>query len=242
LQTGVEGITAAKVSSARVLAALTGLWLVLWAASVVQGIIIVTTGTEAKVWLLDVDTERSFYTWFSTLLLAFGGLLALILSMRRHVAAPNLWQYWRALGLIFLFLSMDEMLSFHEVLSAVLGRKFSTDGAFTFIWVIPAMGLVIVLGLFFLPFLARLPREVGVTIVIAATLFLGGAVGLEMAAGLLISEQGSMDDGFATPAYRALTNIEEGLEGLGAIVFIKALLMQCVIQFPHFFMQHSPRE
>lgn len=235
----METAPSGKVSSAHVLAALAGLWLLLWSASVLQDVIIWTSGTEAKVWLLDVDVERSFYTWFSTLLLAFGGLLALVLSAHRDPTGPDFRLHWRVLGLGFLFLSMDEMLSFHEKLAEVLSGQLSTSGVFTFVWVLPALAILPVLGVVFVPFLLGLPRRVGVTIVIAAALFLGGAVGMEMIAGLVISEQDSMEAGIVTPAYRALVNIEEGLEGLGAIVFIHALLMQCGIYFPHVFAERK---
>jgi len=87
----------------------------------------------------------------------------------------------------------------------------------------------------FLPFVLRLPRKVGIMIIIAAVIFISGALGLEMAAGAYLSEVEDLTSALQTPRYRMMTNLEEGLEGLGVVIFIAALLIRCTQVFPSTF-------
>jgi hypothetical protein len=50
-------------------------------------------------------------------------------------------------------------------------------------------------------------------------IYLGGAVGMEMIEGLVV--EGSGQQSFL---YRVLTNMEEGMEVLGVLIFIYAIL------------------
>lgn len=223
------------IRSGRILFALFCMWLVLWSASVVQDVVIWATGTGEKIWILDVDSEESFYTWFSTLLLGLAALLAFVLAAWRSGRGRSFPRQWGIIGAILLLLSMDEMLSFHERLSGMLSNAFSTSGIFEFAWVIPALVLVAAVGIVFLPFILRLPHRVARDIVLSGVIFVTGAVGMEMLAGLHVSESGGGAEVFASPTYRALTNIEEGLEGLGVLLLIRALLMQAQLYYPAFF-------
>lgn len=114
----------------------------------------------------------------------------------------------------------------------MLSTSFSTSGIFEFAWVIPALIIIPIFFFLFFPFIRHLHTHVSYTIIIAGSIFVFGAVGMEMIAGIFISENSSQDDVFTSPIYRFLVNIEEGLEVLGVIIFIKALLMQAEIYFP----------
>jgi len=205
-------------------------WLTLWSASVTQDVVIWMTGTDKKIWLLDVDFEESFYTWFSTLLLSFAALIAFILASWEAGGSSFFQRRWQIIGIIFLLLSSDEMLSFHERLSGMMSLPFSTSGIFEFSWVIPALFMVTAVAFMFWPFMRQLPYHVARAIFIAGVVFVGGAVGMEMVTGLFISESGAVADAFASPMYRVLTNVEEGFEVLGVILFINALLMQAELR------------
>lgn len=190
------------------------LWAVLLGCSILQDAI--GLDAEARVWLLDVDTERSFYTWFSQTNLALAGLLLVDTGVkalsRNRVAALH----FLILGAVFFLLSADEGLSFHEILSARIGRA----GGLHFAWVIPA-ALFCLVGLAALvPFLRSLgPRVMGMMLA-AAGVFLFGALGMEAIGGeVLFANDGDI---LARP-YRLTVNIEEGAEGLGVILFLFAL-------------------
>ncbi|WP_281827258.1 hypothetical protein [Jannaschia rubra] len=217
-----------------VLSALFIAWLVLWSASVLQDLFLVLTGFDRKIWLLDVDFEGSIYTWFSTLLLAFAAVLAFVLASWRGEGDRGFARQWATIGAILLLLSMDESLSFHERLSGILGGVVTTTGIFKFAWVIPALALVAIVAILFLPFLRQLPRRVAGTMVAAGAVFVAGAVGMEMVAGQYVTGEES-EEIFVSLSYRLMANIEEGLEVLGVLLVIKAFLMQARMLYPDFF-------
>lgn len=218
------------ISSRKLVAALALSWFLLWLGSVLQDLAIVLSGTEEKIWLLDVDSEESLYTWFSTILLCVAALLALVLAS----SGKDTLQ-WRAIGLLFLAMSVDEMLSLHEKLSHPLSASLDVTGPFFFAWVIPAMAFVFLLAILFLPFVFRLPRGIAAMVITSAVLFVSGALGLEMAAGAFLSGEDNLTAALETTRYRMLTNLEEGLEGLGVLVFISALLIRCAQVYPSTF-------
>lgn len=220
-------VDAFVISSRKLIVALALSWLVLWLGSVLQDLAIFSSGTEEKIWLLDVDSEESLYTWLSTILLCVAALLAFVLSSSGRDALQ-----WRAIGLLFVVMSVDEMLSLHEKLSEALSGSLETTGPFFFAWVIPALAIVLVLAIVFLPFVFRLPRRIALMVIAAGVLFVTGALGLEMAAGVFLSGEDDLTAALATSRYRMMTNLEEGLEGLGVVVFIAALLIRCAQVFP----------
>ena len=224
----------------KIIVSLVVAWLTLWLANAIQDITIWLTGTSAKIWVLDLDFEESFYTWFSTVMLSAAAFMCFFLSLKDHGQTKNVKTQWRILGSLFFLLSADEMLSFHERISGMLSTSFTTSGMFEFAWVIPALVIIPIFFFLFLPFIRHLHTHVSYTIIIAGSIFVFGAVGMEMIAGIFISENNSQDDVFTSPMYRFLVNIEEGLEVLGVIVFIKALLMQAEIYFPEIQKRKEP--
>lgn len=114
---------------------------------------------------------------------------------------------------------MDEILSLHEKTIEPVRNALQTGGLFYFAWVIPASVLVLVLLLVFLGFLAHLPTRTRNLFLIAGTIYVGGALGLEMVGGYYVES-----DRVENIMYVILVTIEELLEMLGVIVFIHALL------------------
>lgn len=224
----------------KIIVSLVVAWLTLWLANAIQDITIWLTGTSAKIWVLDLDFEESFYTWFSNVMLSAAAFMCFFLSLKDHGQTKNVKTQWRILGSLFFLLSADEMLSFHERISGILSTSFTTSGMFEFAWVIPALVIIPIFFFLFLPFIRHLHTHVSYTIIIAGAIFVFGAVGMEMIAGIFISENNFQDDVFTSPMYRFLVNIEEGLEVLGVIVFIKALLMQAEIYFPEIQKRKEP--
>lgn len=172
--------------------------------------------------LVDLDGENNLPALFSTaLLLSASVLLALIARLERHDGAPDATK-WTLLAIGFLLMGMDEALALHEHLIAPLrallgGRQL---GIFYFAWVIPGIVLVAALGAFFLPFLSRLPRSTAVAFVLAAAIYLGGALGVELVEGWWREGHGHRN-----AVYHLLVSLEEGMEMLGTVFFIHALLL-----------------
>jgi hypothetical protein len=172
-----------------------------------------------KIWLLDVDSEDSAFTWLSVVV-AFSAAWLLFLASRDAAMRGGRFKYhWYALTGLFLLLSFDEFAGIHEKISAALSGRMEHTGLMYFAWAAPA-GIVSLIGLAaFIPFIRSFPLTLAGLLVLSALIFLGGAVGFEMIGGSVAEVEG-----IESFRYRILTNIEEGLEMAGILVFIYVLL------------------
>jgi hypothetical protein len=128
-------------------------------------------------------------------------------------------RYWAGLAVVFLFLSLDESASFHELTIMPLRQRLGAGGFLYSTWIVPAAAFVAVLGLVYLRFLARLPARTRWLIAASAVVYLSGTLGLE-------AVSGRHEDlhGFRNLTYAMLVTAEETLEMLGIVLFIHALL------------------
>ena len=168
-----------------------------------------------------VELELNAPAFFSTLLLLFASLLLAVITVLKKKQTASFVLEWSILSIGFLLMAFDEIAAVHERLiepmRTILGEQ--NLGVFYFAWVVPAVALVVCLGIFFLRFLIHLSVKTRWTFLIAAAMYLGGAVGLEMIEGWY-----SEINGRETLLYMTLTTLEETLEMVGTIVFIWALL------------------
>lgn len=154
-----------------------------------------------------------------TLLLCSGALLVLIALLKRHNQDPDGLEVDNPRRGIFL-LATDEGCHFMRLIEPVRGLLGHGDlGIFYFAWIIPAMAGVALLGLVFLGFLSRLPSSTRWSFMIAGSLYLGGAIGIEMLGG----RQAELHS-FENLTYQLFVHLEESLEMVGIILFIHALL------------------
>ena len=188
--------------------------------------------TEAVSRKFLLDAEGTIPAWFSSVMLLVAGGLMLWLSRARPITSdPRLARVnarrWTLMGVIFVLLSMDEAVSLHELLVWPIRERLGVGGLLFFAWVIPAIAGLAVLGLFYLTFLLRMPRRLRWGLVIAATLYVGGAVGFEMVSGAIADGLAFADERYFTNAlYFTMTTIEESLEMLGLVVLIDTLLVE----------------
>jgi hypothetical protein len=107
--------------------------------------------------LFDLNREQNLPTLFSTLqlLLAAGLLLTLFADARLSKRSDSI--YWLGLALVFAFLAADEFCEWHEKLVGPLRHVLHPTGAFSFAWVIPYAGFVVLVGLMCCRFWWRLP-------------------------------------------------------------------------------------
>lgn len=168
--------------------------------------------------LFDFDTERNMPTLFSSILLLIcASLLGLIGLYEKQRSAK--YMPWLVLSLVFTFISLDEILTFHEQLAIPVRTLFNTSGVFYFAWIIP-YGIVAGLGLImFYKFFMSLPRKTLRLFLSALVIFFLGAVGMEMLGGRVAETTGMSNLNFY-----ALYTIEESLEMIGTIIFLYALL------------------
>ncbi len=209
------------VSRTLVTGALVVLWAVLIGASIVQDVVTDLGLATGRIWMLDVEVESGFYTWFSTLLLAGAGLSCGIVALERWAAGDRLRFHWAILSVLFFALSADEACSVHEALSGPLTAGLGTSGWLHFAWVIPA-GFACAAGLvFYAPFIMSFPGHLRFWLIASAAAFLTGAIGMEMAAGALGA---ASDEVLKSGSYRLLATLEEALEGGAVILFIGVIL------------------
>ena len=159
--------------------------------------------------LFDVDVEESFPTWFSSFMLFVASVLLLAIATRARECHGRFVAHWYGLALGFAILSMDEVVGLHETLNTV------TD----FSWTIPGAVVVLVALLFYVRFVGHLPSRTRWLFLIAGAIYVGGCIGVEHVGDYYDDAYGRRGLG-----YEWLTALEEGLEMIGVVVFIRVLL------------------
>lgn len=166
-----------------------------------------------------VDRENNVPTWFSTILLFLCAILLAVIAAARHAAGDRFARHWTVLAGGFVLMSLDEAAGIHELLIQPMRQTLEAGGAFYFSWIIAGMGLVALLGLYFLRFVIELEVRWRRLFLAAAALYLGGALGLEMVGGAWVDARG-----FDNFTYTLIALAEETLEMLGASLFVYGLL------------------
>lgn len=171
--------------------------------------------------LFYLDAEKNIPTIFSVFLLFFAAVLLTVITIFKKKNDPDVTK-WAILAFGFLYMTVDEGMSIHEKLRIPMHRFFGDvfPSIFHFVWVIPGIAVICVLTLFFAKFLRRLPAKTRSEFVIAATLFIGGAIGMEMVGGWYAHSHGLKNLTYSI----IIVTLEESLEMAGVIVFIYALL------------------
>ena len=175
---------------------------------------------ERWISLFNLDREINYPSWYSSFTLLFCAILLGIIASAKKKQGDRYFGHWKALGFIFVFFSLDEILSLHEILIINdLRKALDLGGHFYFIWVIPGAIFVVVTGLAYLKFLLHLPRKTRDFFLLAGSIYVGGALGMEMVCGYYADAVGQRN-----LIYGLLASVEEILEMVGVIVFIYALL------------------
>jgi hypothetical protein len=167
-----------------------------------------------------VGGEYNPQAWYSSLLLVLSSLLLFLISLGEQERISNQAGYWRGLSLIFFYLAMDEMLLLHERAGEWLSTHIQTAGVFRYTWVIVAIPICFLIGAIYIRFLVRLPQRIRRLFIAAGSIYVGGALGLELISGIVASIYGEK-----TVFDFMVVAIEEFLEKFGVIFFIYALLL-----------------
>ncbi|MCF6298518.1 MAG: hypothetical protein L3J01_01410 [Thiomicrorhabdus sp.] len=155
--------------------------------------------------LFHVDEENNLPTWYSGFLLLATSTLLWFFALTQRANEEPWFRHWLVLAVGFLLMSIDEVAGIHETINSIIEIS----------WAIPGGMLVLLLILAFVPFLLQLPRRTAKLFILAGTVYLTGAVVLEIIA-IPMSDD--------TLTYDLLVAVEEGLEMLGVILFLHTLL------------------
>jgi hypothetical protein len=186
-------------------------------------------------WMFDLDGEGTVPAWFSSVTLCLPAvLLAIIGWVERRRRAPHAW-YWLFLAVVFAGLSLDEAVALHELSVVPLRAALHTSGVLHFAWVIPGAGFVAVMGIVCFRFIRTLPVPTRRGMLIAALLYVGGALGLELVGGALTAAN-LKDSVF----YSLEVLAEETLEMTGLLVFVRVLANHLARELPDVQIRFGP--
>lgn len=158
--------------------------------------------------------EANLPAWYSAVALLLSALLLSVVAGRERQAGGRDAWHWTGLALIFYFLSLDEAAQIHEMMTAF--DRLSPTSIFYYSWVIVGIAFVGLVGLCYLGFLTRLPVTTRWTFVSAGSLYVAGALGIEM----LEARYHYFSHSWTNLYYAVLVGIEEPLEMTGIAVFI----------------------
>ena len=164
------------------------------------------------------DQESNFPSLYSALSLGFCSYLLAIISVVKKAQKARYAKHWKTLSLIFLFLALDEACSIHELLIPVLRGAMNAKGILYFTWVVPAFFLLIIFLIVFRNFIKNLPAKTKTLFILAGTIYVAGALGMELVGGYIADNIGY------TTIYGLASTIEELLEMFGIVIFINGLL------------------
>lgn len=168
----------------------------------------------------DAGGEQTAAAWLSSMLLLLCALVLFYLgTVKRHLGQAYA-MHWLGLGVIFVLLSMDEAVGFHEMTIMPTRELLGASGLFLYAWVVPALAFVILVGVAYLGFLRHLDLGFRLRFLLAGALFVGGAIGFEMLEGALASFYGHH-----RLIYEIAIHLEDTLEFAGELVFLQSLLL-----------------
>ena len=176
-------------------------------------------------WLLPFNMDREFNipTLFSSSIML---ACAYTLNEIKKVSEKHASKDWGLLSKIFIFLAIDELFQIHEIFIIPDLRPYLSP-ALGSTWVIPYTALVIYLGWRFNKFLRSLKKQTRQKFLQSATIFLTGAVGMEVVGSYLVR---SGNIRLHSIWYGSITGLEELLEILGLIVFLITLANHLIRQ------------
>ncbi len=168
--------------------------------------------------MFDFDMERNVPTLFSSIILMISALLFYLLSKIPHeIKQGNRWA-WLGLSGVFAFLSFDESVKIHEKLGDFTENYVDATGILYYPWFISYGILVLILGAIYFRFFWRMERKVFFSFMLAAVIFLTGAIGFDILGAVEASAHSTN-----TILYSTFYTIEESLEMFGVIYLISIL-------------------
>jgi hypothetical protein len=195
---------------------LTGIVVLVVLAVAVNLIFFLTPYVSARAFdFFQLDAAHNPGAWFSSVQLFLCAFLALQLALREGNARRRSWV---AVAVLCVAMSIDEGLSVHEMLTNLLKARLHLDRFSAVGGIVVALPLVGVVASTLFGMLATLPDQARRRLILAAMLFVTGAVGVETVGARYASVYN------LAPGFYALATVEEALEMAGVWVFFGLLL------------------
>lgn len=177
--------------------------------------------TEYAKHFFNFHSENNFPAFISALFLMLAGILSLIMGYSKSSGENRYHEKWKVLGYLFFFLACDEAIQIHEVISRGIRSNFGEQlpDFLHYAWVIPYALLVIGAVSYFFKFVWNLPRRIRNLILMAGSVYVFGALGVEVVESYVFSQVG-VDNLW----YQFLVTAEESMEMLGVTIMCYALV------------------
>jgi hypothetical protein len=171
--------------------------------------------------LFNMDADKNIPVYFYVFLLIIGTLLTSSITLVQIRQNSPQKYGWIVLTLIVFAMSIDKAVRFHDYLIHFIQRILTRNIAGIIIYPLAIVLLIVGLAILVLlvKFLRDLPENTRKSFIIAACVYLSGALVLEMIGSSFYDYSGQNN-----LVYDLLTIVEESMEMVGIIAFIKVLI------------------
>ncbi|MDH3598478.1 MAG: hypothetical protein OEU26_02425 [Candidatus Tectomicrobia bacterium] len=166
--------------------------------------------------LFSLSYEENVPTWYTVCLVLVAAWLLMLIAIGAQQRRAAYVFHWWGLAIGFFYISLDELVQLHEQASRLIE---GTGGVLYFDWIIPATPVLIILILCYAKFLFHLPSVSRNRFILAGSIFVFGAIVMELPLGWWVDNFG--DDNFG---YSAIDFVEESLEMFAINFFILTLV------------------
>jgi hypothetical protein len=175
----------------------------------------------ASLWrLFNTSGYGNIPRYFRALLLLNASLLLMTIAYAKRTIADRFTGYWTALAVIFLYLSIDDAASIHELGSRIYIPWLDGTGIQPYAWAVIGVGFVIVFGLSFYRFVFQLPPRIRNLFIASGVIYVLGACGMEIAKGFVARYMPT-----SSAAIGIVKTSKQTMEALGNTLLIYTLLM-----------------
>lgn len=169
--------------------------------------------------MFNLNEERNFPTLFTGFILIFCSILLELVALAKQRERNRYVPYWHGLAIIFMYLSLDELLEIHEKVNGILNQIVQSAPGRN--WDILNISLASIFVLIYFKFLLHLPNKIKTLFVLAFVCFVVGGVGIEFLGVHYFANIYNQKLFIA----EVITTIEECFELIGLIIFIQGILL-----------------
>lgn len=180
--------------------------------------------------LFDLYEEHNAPTYFSSLNLLLTSALLFTIARLEIANGGKQGHAWRILAAGFLFMSVDEFADLRHILAgavkAVSGAGFEAVPMLTVAWTVPIAALLVVLAIYFIPFLLRLKKVYMIHFALAGAAFVFAAMGFETIEGHHVV----LTKGVRDVAFMVMVTLEETME-IFSILYFQYFLLRYINEY-----------
>jgi hypothetical protein len=181
--------------------------------------------------LFDFNREGNLPAFYSACALLFAAVLLLVIAGHAWERDDRWRRHWTWLGIIFVFLAVDEAAELHGLLSLPIRQLAHTSNVLFFAWVVPYAALTLLFAVTYLRFFWALPGHLRTWLGVAGVIYVTGALGFEVLAGAIVSSHGGVEGGGLEVWQHAVSyTVEELMEMTGVLIAIHALLQHIMAE------------